>query len=314
MRRSTLSQSSTLFIGMDVHTETIAVAYVAQAHGAEVTYLGTIGTRQCDLAQLVRQMPSKATPLIFVYEAGPCGSWLSRYRRTKDSDCWGVAPSLMPTKAGDRVTTKRRDAVQLAPAGRARVIVPQSLSPRAKMQPGAISLGRVRIPAALSKMPSAVSKPFCSDPISVTWAGPMGARPTGGGSLKWCVPHRRRQSSCTHMSVRFLSIPNASSVSTRNATRTCQPGVYTGGKALQALRGVPCTVAVTMVAELGALPRFDPPRALMTCLGLIPSAYSSGARRHQGAITQAGYPHARRALVAGAWAYRSPAKVSRHWP
>ena len=44
-----MSQSSTLFVGMDVHKDTIAVAYVAQDHGAEVTSLGTIGTRQCDI-------------------------------------------------------------------------------------------------------------------------------------------------------------------------------------------------------------------------------------------------------------------------
>ena len=40
-----MSQSRTLFIGMDVHKETIAVAYIAQDHGAEVVYLGTIGPR-----------------------------------------------------------------------------------------------------------------------------------------------------------------------------------------------------------------------------------------------------------------------------
>jgi hypothetical protein len=39
-----MSQSSTLDIGMDVHNDSIAVAYVAPEHGAEVTYLGTIGT------------------------------------------------------------------------------------------------------------------------------------------------------------------------------------------------------------------------------------------------------------------------------
>jgi transposase len=50
----------------------------------------------------------------------------------------------------------------------------------------------------------------------------------------------------------------------------------------------------------------------MKFLGLIPSEYSSGERRHQGSITKAGNTHARRALVEGAWAYRSPAKVSRH--
>ena len=35
-----MSQSSTRFIGMDVHKDSIAVAYVAQDHGAEVTTLG----------------------------------------------------------------------------------------------------------------------------------------------------------------------------------------------------------------------------------------------------------------------------------
>ena len=71
-----MSQSTTLFVGMDVHKETIAVAYVAQEPGAEVTYSGTIGTRQCDSDTLIRTRQSKAQHRIFLYEAGPCGSWL----------------------------------------------------------------------------------------------------------------------------------------------------------------------------------------------------------------------------------------------
>ena len=83
-------------------------------------------------------------------------------------------------------------------------------------------------------------------------------------------------------------------------------------EALQALRGVQFTVAVTLVAALGDLTRFDNPRQLMKYLGLIPSEYSSGERRRQGSITTAGNTQARRALIEGAWAYRYPAKVSRH--
>ena len=83
-------------------------------------------------------------------------------------------------------------------------------------------------------------------------------------------------------------------------------------EALQALRGVQFTVAVTTVAELGDLTRFENPRQLMHYLGLTPSEYSSGARRQQGSITKTGNSHARRALVEGAWAYRYPAKISRH--
>jgi transposase len=68
-----MAQSSTLFIGLDVHTETIAVAYVAEERGAEVASLGMIGTRQCDIDKLIRKLQAKGKKLHFVYEAGPCG-------------------------------------------------------------------------------------------------------------------------------------------------------------------------------------------------------------------------------------------------
>jgi transposase len=93
-----MSHSSTRVMGMDVHTDSIAVAYVAQDHGAEVTSWGTFGTRQGDMAHRIRKMPSNAQPLLFVYEAGPCGYWLSRYLSKTGDDCWGVAPSLIPQK------------------------------------------------------------------------------------------------------------------------------------------------------------------------------------------------------------------------
>jgi transposase len=82
-------------------------------------------------------------------------------------------------------------------------------------------------------------------------------------------------------------------------------------EALQAWHGGPWTVAVTMLSAIGDLSRGDHPRELMKFVGLMPAAYASGEPRRQGAITKAGTPHARRALVEGAWAYRDPAKVSR---
>ena len=109
-----MSQSRPLSVGMDVHKESIAVAYVAKYYDAAVISLGTLGTRQCDIDTLIRKLQSKATHLIFVSEAGPCGYGLSRYLTKKDDVCWGVAPSFIPKKAGDRVKTDRRDAMQLA--------------------------------------------------------------------------------------------------------------------------------------------------------------------------------------------------------
>src|SRR5712691_6705862 len=75
-RRSARPQSSTLYVGMDVHKESIAVASVAQEHGAEVISLGTVGTRQCDIDKLLRPLQSQSPQLVWVYAAGPCSYWL----------------------------------------------------------------------------------------------------------------------------------------------------------------------------------------------------------------------------------------------
>jgi transposase len=75
-------------------------------------------------------------------------------------------------------------------------------------------------------------------------------------------------------------------------------------EALQALRGVSLIVAVTVVAEVGDLTRFNP-RELMAFLGLVPSEHSSGERRRQGSITKTGNAHVRRVLAEAAHAYRA---------
>src|SRR2546426_222587 len=113
-RRSARAKGSRLFVGLDVHKEMIAVAYVAEEREAEVVFLGTIGTRQCDIDKLIRKLQAKGKTLHFVYEAGPCGYWLYRYLTQKTLQCWVVAPSCIPKKASDRVKTDRRDALQLA--------------------------------------------------------------------------------------------------------------------------------------------------------------------------------------------------------
>jgi transposase len=307
-----MSQSSTLFIGMDVHKDSIAVAYVAQDHGAEVTYLGAIGTRQGDIDQMIRKMQSKAKHLIFVYEAGPCGYWLYRYLMKKGYDCWVVAPSLIPKKPGDRVKTDRRDAVQLARLARSgdltTVYVP-------KVEDEAIrDLTRAR-EDALSDLKDAkfrLKAFLLRQDIRY-----VGRANWGPAHLRWLsevvCPTPAQQ-------IVFQEYVRAVHEHTERLQRLEQelqdhvkawrlnPVV----EALQALRGVQFTVAVTMVSEIGDLTRFDNPRELMKFLGLIPSEYSSGEQRRQGSITKAGNTHARRALVEGAWAYRYPAKVSRH--
>ena len=307
-----MHQSSTLDIGLDVHKDAIAVAYVAKDHDAAVVYLGTIGTRHGDLDKRIRTMPSKATHLVFVSEAGPCGYWLYRYLTKKGDVCRVVAPSLIPKKAGDRVKTDRRDAMQLARLLRSGDLTPVDVP---TVEDEAIrDLSRARedavsdLKAAKFRLQAFLRRQDIRDTGWATW---------GPAHLRWLsevvcatpaqpIVFQAYVRAVTEPTDRLQRLEQALTEQV-NAWRL-NPVVA----ALQALRGVQFTVAVTTVAELGDLTRFDNPRALMNCLGLIPSEYSSGERRRHGSITKAGNTHARRALVEGAWAYRDPATISRH--
>ena len=71
--------SKTLYVGLDVHKESMAVAYAPDNRGAEVVALGAIGPRQSDLDTLIRKRQSKgAATLVFGDQAGPCGYGLYR--------------------------------------------------------------------------------------------------------------------------------------------------------------------------------------------------------------------------------------------
>jgi Transposase IS116/IS110/IS902 family len=80
--------------------------------------------------------------------------------------------------------------------------------------------------------------------------------------------------------------------------------------AYQAMRGVSFIVAVTFVAEIGDVRRFENPNQLMAFLGLVPSERSTGDNVRRAGLTLAGNQRARRALVEGAWTYRYQARVS----
>jgi hypothetical protein len=73
-----MGNASTLHVGLDVHKDSIAVAYAPAESGTAPVPFGTIGTRQCDIDALIRKLQSKRAGLVFVYEAGPCGLSFAR--------------------------------------------------------------------------------------------------------------------------------------------------------------------------------------------------------------------------------------------
>jgi transposase len=217
-----------------------------------------------------------------------------------------VAPSLIPQKPGDRVKTDRRDAVHLARLARSGALTAVSV-PQGEEE-ARRDLTRAREDALGALQAATLRRTACLLRQDIRYVG----RATWGPAhLRW-LSEVVCPTPAQH--IVFQAYVRAVTEHTERLGRLDQalqeqvkawrfsPVV----DALQALRGVQCTVA-----ELGDLTRFDTPRELMKFFGLIPSESSIGERRRQGSLTTAGNTHARRALVEGAWADRYPANVSR---
>jgi transposase len=219
---------------------------------------------------------------------------------------------LIPNKAGDRVKTDHRDAVPLA-----RFMRPGDLTPvyvPTEEDEAIRDLCRAR-EDAIGDLKTAKCR------LNALWLR-HDLRSTGQAT--WGPAHLRWRSEviCPTPAQHMVCQADVRAVTahTERLQRLDQAlqehvtswRVHPVVEALQAWRGVQCTVAVTTVAALGDLTRVENPRQLMKYLGLLPSEDSPGERRRQGAMTKAGNTHARRALVEGAWAYRDPANVSRH--
>ncbi len=106
-----------VYIGLDVHKDTIAVSAADGVLSCEPQYLGEIPNRPksvCSLAGCLEEMFSGE--FLFCYEAGPCGYALYRQLIETQHECIVVAPSLIPRKPGERVKNDKRDSRKLAQA------------------------------------------------------------------------------------------------------------------------------------------------------------------------------------------------------
>jgi len=306
-----MENSSTIYAGLDQHKESITVAYVGADRSLEPLCLGAIGTRTSEIDAMVRRLQSKGKKLVFAYEAGPCGYGLYRHLTRKGHTCLVVAPAKIPRKPGDRVKNDRRDALNLCRLLRSGdlkpIYVPQiadeAIRDLCRAREDAVSDLR----AAKHRLKSFLLRHEIRFNGRADWKS---AHLRWLGEVKCATPAQqvvfqeyvRAMAQCFER-VGRLELELAEHVKTWRLSPVVE--------ALQALRGVRFTVAVTAIAELGDLTRFEKPRQLMSFLGLHPSEHTSGPRRRLGGIAKTGNGHARRALVEGAWAYRFPARVSK---
>ena len=307
-----ITHTAKRFVGLDVHAQTISVA-VAEKNG-EVRSIGCISNRPESVKKLVTKLDAGGE-WTACYEAGPTGYVLYWHLTKLGKVCQVVAPTLVPTKAGDRVKTDRRDAERLARCYRAgeltAVWVPdeahEALRDLVRAREAA-KQDQLRARHRLGKFLLRHGK-----------RAPQKMRPWTQWYLDWIkqeVKFSQAAQQATledyigeveHCGLRIARLETAIDEAVKQAPE-CMREVI---EALQALRGVAKVTAVTIVAEVGALSRFQSPRQLMGYSGAVSSEHSSGQKTRRGAITKTGNAHLRRVIVEAAWAQRHKPLVSR---
>ena len=305
--------SKVLFVGLDVHAETIAVAVAEQ--GGEVRSVGVIPNR----LESVRKMVHKLGPvqhLRVCYEAGPTGYVLYWQLTQLGVACEVIAPSLVPTKAGDRVKTDRRDAEKLARCHRAgeltAVWVPNAA------QEALRDLVRAREAAKRDQLKA--RHRLGKFLLRHGRQRPDGIKAWTKKHREWIKSHVRFEEAALeatladyveevdHVATRIVKLEKAID----EAIGQAPPEIRAVIEALQALRGVAQTTAASIVSEVGSLSRFPSAPQLMGYSGLVASEHTTGNRVQRGGITKTGNGHLRRVLVEAAWAYQHRPNVIGH--
>jgi transposase len=293
------------FVGLDVHAETIAVA-VAEM-GGEVRSLGVIPNRLESIRKLVHKL-GPVQHLRVCYEAGPTGYVLYWQLTQLGVECQVIAPSLVPTKAGDRVKTDRRDAEKLARCHRAgeltAVWVPAAAHEALR--------DLVRAREAAKKDQLKARHRLGKFLLRHGQRRPEGVTAWTKKHREWIKSHVRFTEAALeatladyvdevdHVFDRIVKLEKAIDTAIGHAP----PEIRAVVEALQALRGVGQMVAVSIVAEVGSISRFPSAPELMGYSGLVPSEHTTGNRVQRGRITKTGNGHLRRVIGEAAWAYQ----------
>lgn len=279
--------------GLDVHKASVRVAAVRADR-----LVGELSLPN-DPERVERELRELRVD-VCCYEAGPTGFGLARHLKDAGIDCQVVAPSLIPTRPGDRVKTDRRDARRLA-----QLLAGGLLEPIWVPTPPIEALRdlvRAREDARADRMRARQRL----GSFLLRHARQMPTTTWGVRRREWLG---RQTFDASWQQAAFDDYLLALDLADRRIEHlggqmaaAAQEGPYCDIVArLRCLRGVDTLTALGLVAEIGDFTRFCSAGSLMSYVGLVPSEHSSGQTRRQGSITKTGNGHARRLLVEAAW-------------
>lgn len=298
-------------VGLDVHARSVVACGLDRETGEVVERRLTPAHR--DILSWIDSLPG---PVVVTYEAGPTGFGLARALEAAGIPCQVAAPSKLIRPAGDRIKTDTRDAAHLARLLHLGQITAVTI-PTAN-QEAARDLVRARDDCRGDLMTARhrISKMLLRQGIVYS------------GGRAWTGPHevwlRRHRFDHPALQLTYDAAFDAMTacLDRRERLDAAIEAMATDSeltpvvRRLGCIRGISTLTAFGLATEIGDWRRLSG-RTIGAYLGLVPSEYSSGDSRAQGAVTKTGNKHARRLLVEAAWHHRSPyrpgAVLRRRW-
>jgi transposase len=293
---------STTIVAFDQHAASIVAAVLRP--GDAMPALQPLAPDHASIGRFVTRLARRG-PVQCCYEAGPCGFELQRFFAGRQVRCDVIAPSLIPRRPGDRIKTDRRDARQLALLYRAGALT--AIHIPTEQEEAARDLLRCRedIRADLLRARHRLSTFLLRHGRRFTETKKAWSKRHEAWlrAQTWPLPaldqtHRAYLRTVDEAVARLQAVERD-----LRDLLTLEP-LAARVQRLRCFRGVDDLTALTIAAELGDARRFPTAPRTMAFVGLVPSEYSSGAKKARGAITKTGNAHLRRVLVESAWHYR----------
>jgi len=296
-------EEGTTYVGLDAHQES--------TNGAIILTSGEVvedrfATTPDGIRRWARRLKRRCQGRILCcYEAGPLGYALQRTLVSLGMECIVIAPSLIPSKPGDRIKTDRRDALKLAELLAAGLLTEVHVPTPEQEAIRDLCRARESVKGDQKRIQHRLSKFLLRRAIRWTH-----------GRKMWTSAHRQwlRGLRLAHtadqdiLDDHLLALEqNAGRLAALDEKLThwsteepyAEPVAW-----LRCFRGIDTLTALSVAAEIHDWRRFPSPRALMSYLGLVPSESSSGGKFHRGGLTKAGNSRVRRLLIEAAWHYR----------
>ena len=311
VRTTRSSSSSILYLGLDVHKDSVTIAVLPSTARAPTEVLkvpNELPRLRRAFARLAERGAVRAC-----YEASGAGYVLQRALQAWGYPCEVIAPSLIPQRPGHQRKHDRYDARQLARLYRSGELTPIRIPTEAEERVRDLVRCRATFQKELLRARHYVLKFLTRRGLRYT-----------PGKCHWTRAHHAWLAGLVRQCVliaedqvifgEFLGLlhyaqQRRDALDQQIETLALAPALATSVGWLSCFRGLNSPAALTLATEVVDWRRFGKPTQLMAFLGMVPREASSGTTERRGSITKAGNRHCRHVLVQAAWAYRHAPRV-----